>query len=318
MNDKIDFARRKRDMMELWRDTFHDSMRYIELVFDAYYRPEHSFTRYCENRLIASLLAIPYEFQILKNDGKREKLRAVYLCGLATRPEWRKKGIMSDLVKETEMYFQTRGFDMAFLIPADDHLRNYYMRMGYYDASFRKETEWAEEELSRQNERMLLNIYAIRNFINNEDFMVSLADWCREIEMSREWPTIIHSREDIITAMKENENSILVTNSFFEPENPNLTNVVGVAFLELPEDSIFEIRMIEKYTLLNLATKGGEIRKAILAAFEKKIMKEYTAVIEDPCLERGVRPYAMAKPLLEKEFITKNRRPIFDISLMLD
>lgn len=322
MDDGFDFARRKRDMMELWKETFHDSMQYVGLVFETYYRPDHSFTRYCENRLIASLLAIPYEFQILANDSRKRFLKAIYLCGLATRPEWRKKGIMSGLINETEMYFQTRGFDMAFLIPADDHLREYYKHMGFYDASFRKETEWAWEKISVVKEQKPLNIYAIRNFITdtyNEDFIKSLANWCREMEICRDWPSIVHSREDIIAAMRENENSILITDGHFDPEYPNLTNVVGVAFLELPEDSSNDIRIIEKYTRANLATiREDDIRNAILAAYDRKLIKEFKAVIEDPYLKRGVRPYAMVKPLISMEYFEENRKPIFDISLMLD
>ncbi len=45
----------RKDMMVLWKETVHDYNPYIQLVFDAYYRPENAFTVYDGERLIASL-----------------------------------------------------------------------------------------------------------------------------------------------------------------------------------------------------------------------------------------------------------------------
>ncbi|MDE6637059.1 MAG: GNAT family N-acetyltransferase, partial [Muribaculaceae bacterium] len=88
-------------MVELWKETFHDSKRYIELIFDTYFCRDNVFVRYDGDLLIASMLCVPYEFQFVS--GKvNEKLKGMYLCGLATRTEYRKRGIMKGMMIEAE------------------------------------------------------------------------------------------------------------------------------------------------------------------------------------------------------------------------
>ncbi len=91
MTKDIDIEKKKRDMMELWKETFHDSDRYISLVFDTYFCPENAFTVYDGEKLIASLLGVKYEFQRRAKDGKNEIFRGYYLCGLATHQDYRRR-----------------------------------------------------------------------------------------------------------------------------------------------------------------------------------------------------------------------------------
>ena len=63
----------KREMKELWKETFHDSDRYIDLVFDTYFTPENVYYQYDEDILIAALLMVPYDFNFLSY--AREKVR---------------------------------------------------------------------------------------------------------------------------------------------------------------------------------------------------------------------------------------------------
>ena len=53
----------KRQMMKLWKETFHDSDDYVNLVFDSYFAPEHVVYEESEGKVIAALLAVPYEFK---------------------------------------------------------------------------------------------------------------------------------------------------------------------------------------------------------------------------------------------------------------
>lgn len=123
-------------MMKLWKDTFGDPYEYIRMVFDTYFVEENVETVEDEKgRLISSLLGVPYRFfdcgvetPCGSHDGY---LKGMYLCGLATVPDMRGKGLMKELMRRFEERAAGNDYDFSFLIPADEGLRNYYSRMGY-------------------------------------------------------------------------------------------------------------------------------------------------------------------------------------------
>lgn len=139
MND----ADLKYQMMKLWKDTFHDSDDYISLIFENYF--DSSLVEYVQEdgKLISAMMAVPYDFIYKKYDNLESfddkkilsnincELRGLYLCGLATREEFRGKGIMKDLLERMAVKAQKLNFDFCFLIPADEHLRQYYEKLGY-------------------------------------------------------------------------------------------------------------------------------------------------------------------------------------------
>ena len=334
MDNITEYENRKRDMKELWKDTFHDSDRYVDLVFDNYYSLENTFVRYHENRLIASLLCVDYEFQILTKKGKRELFKGVYLCGLATRPEWRRKGIMGKLMEEAEHSAKERGIDFAFLIPADNHLREYYGCKGYQTASWRESSTYRKRNYLTDFLGHKLNIYSIIKFIDRgkTTFLDELADFCREIESSRKHDTILHSRKDMLAIMAENENSIFLTDHTFDPEYPILTKVIAIAFPELPERSGEPLKIVGLYKKQDMEERSEEIfienhsehqiayeiREAIMSWFNQSEMQIISPIGSDNHEERGLIPYAMFKLISDTSDFTQNEIPTIEISLMLD
>lgn len=121
-------------MMKLWKDIFHDTDAYISLVFDNYFNPD--LIEYVEEngRIVSALLCVPYEFGC----GK-EKLKGLYLCGLATDEEFRNRGIMNELIERINNSAKDKGFSFTFLIPSSDALINYYSVRGYVNAMYRVE-----------------------------------------------------------------------------------------------------------------------------------------------------------------------------------
>ena len=130
----MDFKRLKKDMKQLWVATFHDREEYVDLVFDTYFRPEYCAWKYEGDRLVATLLGVPYKF-----DSLYGSLSGLYLCGLATDPDYRGHGVMSQLLEEINSTARQQGFDFTFLIPADEGLRRYYSDRNY-SAAFRNVT----------------------------------------------------------------------------------------------------------------------------------------------------------------------------------
>lgn len=124
----------KTQLMELWKKTFHDSDEYISLVFDSYFDSEMVEYEEREGKIIAALLAIPYLF------GKESHgVKGVYLCGLATYPQYRGEGIMTQLLERISNRMEKKGYSFLFLIPAEHGLVRYYEDRGFIPGFYRQQ-----------------------------------------------------------------------------------------------------------------------------------------------------------------------------------
>lgn len=216
----------KTDMMELWKETFHDSDRYIGIVFDTYFNLDNICVRYCGERLISALLGVPYAFRI---DGR--EATGMYLCGLATAPSYRRQGIMGIMMREIEVRATERGFDMTFLIPADNGLREYYRRKGYHDSCMLSHSYipgvTADDGVREYTGYSKIHISDLPHNLRAE-WIGMLATWCSEKERRVECDMMLHSRGDFEAVLRENENAFFLTESTCDPKYPILAKVVSV------------------------------------------------------------------------------------------
>lgn len=120
-------------MESLWKETFRDSSQYVNLVFDNYFNPDLLEYHSQGEEIVASLLGVPYEFQ----NGEGQKLKGLYLCGLSTKREFRRKGIMGTLLERINAKAGEKGFDFTFLIPSNEGMRRYYSDRGYQDSFYK-------------------------------------------------------------------------------------------------------------------------------------------------------------------------------------
>ena len=126
---KGDIFNRREELKQLWIDIFHDSKEYVNLIANTYFVEENIEIFLNDNDdIISALWSVPYLF---KSSGKDELMKGLYLCGLSTRESFRGKGIIKNLIKKIENKSSMAGFDFCFLIPADEHLRRYYEKLGY-------------------------------------------------------------------------------------------------------------------------------------------------------------------------------------------
>lgn len=306
----------KRDMMRLWKETFHDSDRYIQLVFDAYFDLDNICVRYDGDRLTAALLGVPYGFLIPREwtfaESPTEALRlnGLYLCGLATRPDYRKQGIMSELMGEIQANAAQRNFDFTFLIPADDHLREYYRQRGYRDFSRRMDYKIGAADSPGCFASKLAagewTPHSIKNiFRNGETGLVrKLAEWCVGREADTLMPTLLHSVDDMVAVMDENENAIFFTDCASGREYENLANLVAVAF---PDEISVEAsdEMLKSDPCIPLS---WSYRK-IFTSSEVEV---------DTFSSVDLGPYAMARPLNQNASSELRSPDSFSVSLLLD
>ena len=126
--------RLKEEMQSLWKETFGDSVEYISLVFDNYFHVGNVAYMEIEGKVCSALLGVPYNFR----SPTGVKLKGLYLCGLATRKENRRRGLMSGLLEEINSRARKEGFDFTFLVPEGEGVRRYYRDRGYIDAFYKK------------------------------------------------------------------------------------------------------------------------------------------------------------------------------------
>ena len=325
MRQEKDSKKVKKDMMELWKYTFHDSFRYIKLVFDTYFKPDNVFYVYDGEKLIAALLGVEYDFQILDECNQVKTFKGMYLCGLATHPAYRKRGVMTELMKEAEVSAKVRGFDISFLIPASDHLREYYQKKGYITTSYKLSQTLKSVKMKSSNG---MNIYTFQAFFERgkDGFLRDMANWCRERERPNDrYVTLRHSEEDFLTILSENENSFFLTDCSFDPEYPILAKVAAVV---LP--TTYDKKNI-RWSIVGFYLKDND-KCDLSSDNEFKIPEEITDAIikasSDSCVELNLpytgtdrrvgEPYAMVKILSENENIKKYENLTYKISLMLD
>lgn len=233
----------KNKMIKLWEDTFHDSHAYVSLIFDNYFDPD--LVEYYEEdgKLVSALLGIPYEF----GNGKA-KMKALYLCGLATVSEYRHRGIMNALLEEINRKAAEKGFVFTFLIPANDSLINYYYSRKYETAIYRIEDCYTElhdfvrnymSNIDKSDER----IYVLKSKLfesistkilneNDTDYLRKIVDFIYNSENGIcTYASLLHSKKDIEIIVKENA---LSGGKIFVSYNKEEL-ITGVAFTTIDE-----------------------------------------------------------------------------------
>lgn len=137
----------KNDMKCLWKRIFGDSDEYIDMFFNRYYDDVLFDRLYINNVLVSQLCCVGYDYMShathdgcnvcsVVDNSDDTVMRAGYLCGLSTLPEYRGMGYMNTLMRKSDRRLYDLGYSVSFLVPADDSLRSYYGKSGYVDISF--------------------------------------------------------------------------------------------------------------------------------------------------------------------------------------
>lgn len=116
----------KEELVKLWMEVFGDDREYIEDFFKQICHEKLIRYRKCKEEVIAALYMIEYEVYLAD-----KKYKAMYYYALATRSEYRKHGIMTELINEANDYCDKNDYLFAFLIPAESGLIHFYKKFGF-------------------------------------------------------------------------------------------------------------------------------------------------------------------------------------------
>ncbi len=116
----------KEKVKALWQLCFDDTEEYVDLYFRHRYNNEVNIAIESGEEVISALQAIPYPMTFCGTT-----IQTAYVSGACTHPDYRNKGVMRELLKQTFARLWQKEIPVSTLIPAEPWLFAYYDRLGY-------------------------------------------------------------------------------------------------------------------------------------------------------------------------------------------
>lgn len=110
-------------LLELWLSSFDDEPEAAELFFERNLSYTHGYVAVDDENIAAALYL---------TDCRLCGKQAHYLCGAATKPSYRRRGIMTELIEFALADASARGDIYSVLLPADNKLYDFYAKRGYF------------------------------------------------------------------------------------------------------------------------------------------------------------------------------------------
>lgn len=277
----------KKHFFQLWKETFHDSDEYISLIFNHYFSPELCAYEMVDGQFAAGVIGIPYDF-----GNADRKVSGLFLCGLATKPHYRSRGIMTRLLVRINDIAKEKGFAFTFLTTPDTGLRLYYHDRDYVNAFYRVVDNYTsihdfdleyESILLEQKDKVLdikrrhyhslsVDSFDADNPLDDE-VREGVIKMIREIESTQDNLQILHTESDLNVILKENS---LSGGAIFVVRNTQKV-VTGVAFtsVSLSENAVD----IHKLYVSDLSSKF-KLLAAVKKAFPEFGIRNFVSSIE--------------------------------------
>lgn len=123
--DKGDIDR----IRELMKSVFKDPDEFLAFYFSRIYTNGLSLIVEHEGELAASMQILPYDLKV-----DERIVKAGYIFGAMTHPEYRRQGYMSKLLQTSFQVMKEQGMEASFLIPQEEWLFDFYSAYGYMKA----------------------------------------------------------------------------------------------------------------------------------------------------------------------------------------
>ncbi len=116
----------RQDVWNMWKTVFGDPDNYMELYFRTKYKNENTLIYFEEEKPVASLQMLEYDFTFWMTE-----IPVYYLSGVCTLPEARRKGYMDKLLVRSFEIAQERNIPMMLLVPQEEWLVGFYEKYGF-------------------------------------------------------------------------------------------------------------------------------------------------------------------------------------------
>ena len=111
---------------EIWKTVFGDPDEEAELYFRHKYRDENTLIYMESEKVVASLQMLPYLFTFCGME-----IPVIYLSGVSTLPEYRKRGYVRQLLIRSFEEAARRDVPLILLVPQEEWLLKFYARYGF-------------------------------------------------------------------------------------------------------------------------------------------------------------------------------------------
>lgn len=120
----------RKDVIALWMKCFGDSREYVEFFLDNC--PGYVCIEYfVEDKLVSQLFLL---------EGELASEKCKYLYAACTHEDYRRRGIMEELIEFTKTYCKDKNYSSIFLVPANESLYSYYSKFGFVASFLKKES----------------------------------------------------------------------------------------------------------------------------------------------------------------------------------
>lgn len=114
------------ELKALWKTVFGDSDDVLDAFFENTVKTENIYAFRKDGKIVSAFYLI--DASLIENN---KTFSGKYLYAAATLPEYRKQGIMSEMIKYAADILRIKGTDILFLYPADEKLYSYYEKLGF-------------------------------------------------------------------------------------------------------------------------------------------------------------------------------------------
>lgn len=111
---------------KMWKTVFGDPDDYVELYFRHKYRDENTLLYMEDGKAVASLQMLLYRFTFCGTE-----IPTLYLSGVSTLPEYRKRGYVRQLLMKSFEEAAHRDVSLILLVPQEEWLVKFYERYGF-------------------------------------------------------------------------------------------------------------------------------------------------------------------------------------------
>ena len=120
-----DDGSRRGEVYDLWQRNFQDPVPYADFYFDQYYGRNRVLLHADDEtgKINGSIHLNPYSVNV-----RGKAFAASYIVGVATDEEYRRQGIMREMLHETFSRLREEGAPFTYLMPADEA---YYLPFGF-------------------------------------------------------------------------------------------------------------------------------------------------------------------------------------------
>lgn len=146
------------ELKTLWQICFGDEKEYIDFFFSDRFVPENTFVYIHNNRVVAQLFLLEGVFRV-----SEKEYPSYYLYAACTHPDFRRKGIMKELLLSVEQEAKNRNIGFICLVPAEKSLFDYYSKFSYKPVFSKKVFSVEKSDLS-VNDNDIVGLT-----LNNED-----------------------------------------------------------------------------------------------------------------------------------------------------